>query len=120
MWRQSRAACGLVRSSYRRGGGRIGSDGSGASNTFKTEELTPEQRLNGFEFKATTSVEPGRFRWWIAQNESWRDWQIGEIAPPMVLIKRRGVWSEQPAEGTWESRKPLNNCSDAAPFEVQR
>jgi len=59
---------------------------------FKTEELSREERLNGFEFKATTSLEQGPFRWWFPRDKAWRDWQIGEIAPPVVLIKKKGVW----------------------------
>ena len=79
---------------------------------FKTEQLSEEQQLNGFEFKAVTSVEPGPFRWWIASNKAWRDWQVGEIAPPRVLIKKKGVWSDEPAPDRTEGRKALATCSD--------
>src|SRR5215470_6433346 len=33
---------------------------------FKTMELNQEQRLNGIEFLAVTTLEPGPFRWWDA------------------------------------------------------
>jgi hypothetical protein len=78
---------------------------------FKIEELSQEQRLNGFEFKATAPVQPGPFRWWIAEDKAWRDWQVGEIAPPVILIKKKGVWSHEMAPNRYESRKPLTTCS---------
>jgi len=84
---------------------------------FKTEELSQEQRLNGFEFKATTSLEPGPFRWWIASRKAWRDWQVGEIAPPRVLIKRKGVWSDEAPPNRFENRKPLSMCSEVPSME---
>ena len=87
---------------------------------FKTEEVSQEQRLNGFEFKATTSVEPGPFRWWIAPNKAWRDWQVGEIAPPRILIKKKGVWSDEAAPNRWEGRKPLTTCSEVPSMEDTR
>ena len=88
---------------------------------FKTEQLSLEQRLNGFEFKATTSIEPGSFRWWIAQKKAWREWQVGEMAPAVVLIKKKGVWSKEPAPSrTQDDRKALTTCSQIPPTEAEK
>jgi hypothetical protein len=87
---------------------------------FKTEELSQEERLNGFEFKATTSLEPSPFRWWIAPNKTWRDWQIGEVAPPLILIKRKGIWSAEFPPNRNEDRKPLASCSEVPSMEDRR
>jgi hypothetical protein len=84
---------------------------------FKTEDLSEEQRLNGFEFKATTSVDPGPFRWWILPNKAWRDWQVGEIAPPRILIKKKGVWTDEAPQGRYNNGKPLASCSDIPAME---
>lgn len=81
---------------------------------FKTEELSEEQRLNGFEFKATTSVDPGAFRWWILPNKAWRDWQVGEITSPRVLIKKKGVWT---GPNRFEDTKAPASCSDIPGME---
>jgi hypothetical protein len=87
---------------------------------FKTEELSKEQRLNGFVFRATTSVEPGPFRWWISKNRAWREWQVGEIAAPAVLIKKNGIWSQEMAAGRTEDRKALTTCSQIQPMEEEK
>jgi hypothetical protein len=88
---------------------------------FRTEELSQEERLNGFEFKATTGLEPGPFRWWIAQNKAWRDWQVGEIAPPVILTQKHGVWSTKAAEGMVEPNlKALGNCSQIPPAKEEK
>ena len=87
---------------------------------FKTEELSQEQRLNGFEFKATTSLESGPSRFWDARKRSWQDWQVGEIAPPRILIKRKGVWSQETPPDRWEDRKALATCSEVPSIEGKR
>ena len=88
---------------------------------FKTEVLSLEQKLNGFEFKATTSLEPGPFRWWIAKNENWRDWEVGEIAPPAIVIKRKGVWSTETAPNRSEDdRRALTACLEIPPVEQEK
>jgi hypothetical protein len=79
---------------------------------FKTEDLSEVERLNGFEFKVMSSLEPGPFRWWIPQNKAWRDWQVGEIAVPIVLIKKKGIWSQEIPNGrTVDERKAITICS---------
>lgn len=79
---------------------------------FETEQLSQEERLNGFEFKAMTSLEPGVFRWWIAQHKAWGDWHVGEITPPVILIQKHGVWSTKAAPGRVEPNlKALATCS---------
>lgn len=83
---------------------------------FKTEELSLEQKLNGFEFKAVTSLQPGPFRWWIAQNKAWRDWQVYEIAPPVILIKKKGIWSPLPNN----DRQALTTCSQIPAMEEEK
>ena len=87
---------------------------------FKTEELSEQDRLNGVEFKATTSLEPGAFRWWSVPNKAWRDWQVGEIAPARILIKKKGVWSDEAVPNRFESRKALTNCSEVPPMDDKR
>jgi hypothetical protein len=89
---------------------------------FKTEELTEQDRLNGVEFKATTSVASGPFRFWIIPNKAWRDWQVGEIRPPRILIKKKGVWFNEPSPNRFEFMygKPLTNCSEVPPMEDKR
>jgi hypothetical protein len=82
---------------------------------FKTMELSQEQRLNGIEFMATTSLEPGPFRWWFAPNKAWQDWQVGDIAPPRTIIKKKGVWSQDSS-----NRKPLAACSEIPPMDDKR
>jgi len=88
---------------------------------FKTEELSEQERLNGFEFKATTSLDPGPFRWWIASKKAWRDWQVGEIAAARVLIKRQGIWSDEaPPNRASDNMKAISKCSDVPPMEDKR
>jgi hypothetical protein len=87
---------------------------------FRTEELSPEERLNGVELKAVTHLDPGPFRWWIASKKAWRDWQVGEIAPPRVLIKKKGVWSDEAPPNRHEDRKAISKCSDVPPMENNR
>jgi len=87
---------------------------------FKTEELTEQERLNGFEFKATTSLASGPFRWWMMPNKAWRDWQVGEIRPPRILIKKKGVWSDEAPPTRFDGGKPLATCSEVPPMEDKR
>ncbi len=88
---------------------------------FRTEELTQEERLNGFEFKATTSLEPGAFRWWSAENRAWGDWQVGEIAAGEVFIRKRGVWSNVVVSGMAEQNlKALTTCSQIPPMNDEK
>jgi len=87
---------------------------------FRTGRLSQEERLNGFEFKATISPEAGPFRWWIVENKAWRDWQVGEISPPVILIKKKGVWSTEVAPGRYEDRKALGACSQIPPMEEEK
>jgi hypothetical protein len=87
---------------------------------FKTEEVSEQERLNGVEFKATTSLDPGPFRWWIVPNKALRDWQVGEISPPRILIKKKGVWSDEAPPNRFESRKALATCSEVPPMDDKR
>jgi len=87
---------------------------------FKTEDVSEQERLNGVEFKATTSLDPGPFRWWIMPKKAWRDWQVGEIAPPRILIKKKGVWSDEAAPNRFEDRKALTACSEVPPMDDKR
>jgi|SRR5437016_7822552 len=87
---------------------------------FKTEELSQEERLNGFEFKATISLESAAFRWWDARDKSWRDWKVGEIAVPRTLIKRKGVWSQEIPPNRNDNRKALATCSEVPSIEGKR
>jgi hypothetical protein len=88
---------------------------------FKTEELSQEEKLNGFEFKARTSIEPAVFRWWIAPNKAWRDWQVGEMSPPIILIRRRGTWSTEAADHrTLPDLKAVATCSQIPPMNDER
>src|SRR5262245_349380 len=83
---------------------------------FKTMELNQEQRLNGIAFMAVTTLEPGPFRWWDAPKKAWLDWQVGELAPGRTLIKKKGVWSQEPNP----YRKPLASCSEVPPMDDKR
>ena len=83
---------------------------------FKTEAISPVERLNGMEFRATTSLSPGQFRWWIAGTKVWRDWQIDEILGSIVFTKKGGVWSQSREFGI----KPLENCSQVPHLDVER
>src|SRR5881296_962495 len=87
---------------------------------FKTEELSEEQRLNGVEFKATISLAPCPFRLWIASKKAWRDWQVVEIAPARVLIKRKGVWSDEAPPNRFDNLKAISKCSEVPPMEDKR
>ena len=88
---------------------------------FKTEELSRTERLNGFEFKAVTSVESGPFRWWIPQTKTWREWQVGEFASPVILIKKKGVWSKEMPEGrNADDLTATTTCSGIPAMEDQK
>jgi hypothetical protein len=87
---------------------------------FNTEELTEQERLNGFEFKATTSLASGPFRWWSMPNKTWRDWEVGEIRAPRILIKKKGVWSDEAPPNRIGGGKPLTTCSEVPPMEDKR
>lgn len=87
---------------------------------FKTEELSEAERLNGFEFKATTSLYPGPFRYWLPSKKVWSDWQVGETASSRIIIKRNGVWSDEAPSTGYEPRKRLAACSDAPAMEDRR
>lgn len=78
---------------------------------FRTEPLTQEEKLNGVQFKAITNLSFGPFRWWIVKNKAWRDWQVGEIAPPAIVIRKNGVWSVHVAPDRSEDREALSVCS---------
>jgi hypothetical protein len=82
---------------------------------FKTDEISKEERLNGVEFKAVTSLASGAFRWWIAKDKAWREWQVGEIAPSAILIKKNGVWVQNVVPDRYESRKALTTCAQVLP-----
>ena len=58
-----------------------------------------------------TSLSSGSFRWWIAKNKTWREWQVGEIAPPINLIRKKGVWSVQMTPNRFDDREAVTNCS---------
>jgi hypothetical protein len=81
---------------------------------FRTEKISREERLNGLEFKATTELEPGPYRWWNPKTKAWADWTDRIIDSPALLTKRNGVWTVQgvPQESFGE-RKPLPACSQA-------
>ena len=83
---------------------------------FKTEEISQVERLNGTEFKATSSLEPGVFRWWIPETRTWRDWQVGDIAPPLVLLKKKGVWFVKADPGRSDDGKAYASCSEIPPM----
>ena len=85
---------------------------------FKTMELSQEQRLNGIEFMAMTGLEPGSFRWWMAPNKAWRDWQVAKAMNERFIIQKKGVWSEEPSVA--EFRKPLATCSEMPPMDDKR
>ncbi len=87
---------------------------------FKTEDLSQEQRLNGFEFRATTSLEIAPYRWWNAKNKAWGDWYVDETGSPAIVIKKNGVWSTGVAPNYAESRKALTTCSQIPPVEEQK
>lgn len=88
---------------------------------FRTAELSQEQRLNGFEFKATTTIDPGPYRWWVAPNKAWRDWEVGDSTPGRIFIKKKGVWSVEPAPGrTSPGIRRLTACSDVPAMEDKR
>jgi hypothetical protein len=82
---------------------------------FKTVELSQEQRLNGIEFMAMTTIEPGPFRWW---TKAWRDWQVGKVANDRFIVKKKGVWSEESSVA--EFRKPRASCSEIPPMDDKR
>jgi hypothetical protein len=81
---------------------------------FRTEELSQEEKLNGVELRATSNLSSGAFRWWFQEEKAWRDWQVGEIAPPITVIRKKGVWSVT-TPGRFENRKALTNCSQIPP-----
>jgi hypothetical protein len=83
---------------------------------FQTVVLSQEQKLNGYEFMAYSNLEPGPFRWWRPSDQAWRDWQVGEVAPSLLLRKKKGVWSQEPRG----ERKALAACSEVPPMEDKR
>jgi hypothetical protein len=82
---------------------------------FRTEELSEEEKLNGVELRATSTLSPGAFRWWIPEQKAWRDWQFGEIAPPIVVVRKKGAWSVNVVPGRFHNREALTNCSQIPP-----
>jgi hypothetical protein len=78
---------------------------------FTTETISREEELNGIQFKATSAVTSGPFRWWIPQNKSWRDWQVGEIAPPVSIVRRNGNWTVQVVKGRYDDREAVTRCA---------
>jgi hypothetical protein len=83
---------------------------------FQTVVLSQEQKLNGYEFMAYSNLEPGPFRWWRPSDQAWRDWQVGEIAPSLLLMKKKGLWSQEPRG----ERKALGSCSEVPPMDDKR
>ncbi len=84
---------------------------------FRTDSISQLERLNGLEFRATSSLDPGLFRWWILDTKSWRDWQEGTILPTVIISRKRGVWSIDPSPGTYISPlKPPSSCADLPPM----
>ena len=86
---------------------------------FQTRELSQEQRLNGVEFMASTTLQPGPYRWWIEPKKAWLDWQVGEFAPVSLIIKRKGAWSLQAGQDLYD-RKALVTCSEVPPMDDKR
>lgn len=72
------------------GGGRaagywasVDSDGAGIEHRLE----------HGGDLKAASGLSPGLFRWWMADRKAWLSWQDGEVAPPVNLMRRDGVWT---------------------------
>jgi len=85
---------------------------------FQTEDLSQVEILNGYEFEATTSLEQGAFRWWISGQKTWRDWQVGEVASPVIIVKKNGVWSIQATQGRiLFDLKAISTCSEVPRME---
>ena len=59
------------------------------------------------------------FRWWIASEKAWRDWQLDSIGLGRNLIKKKGVWSEESGQDGYY-RKALTSCSEVPPMDDKR
>ena len=83
---------------------------------FRTDSISQLERLNGLEFRATSSLDPGFYRWWNPGTNSWRDWEEGIYPHPIIITKKRGVWSIGPSTGALSDMKQPSSCAELPPL----
>lgn len=98
---------------YHRYGNQLNQYAGGPGFVVNQSDLTPLDRINGYEWKGLVRLEYGLWRFKQWNSTQWSDWSYPSGNSPKIEIqleKKKGVWNwSRRLEGQWVS------CEEIAP-----